>query len=66
MSCNAWLARVFHYAIWATSWKRLPSTRAAPGNATLLAEEVRAALRRQITFKYSNPDGGVGVFFLIR
>jgi len=34
------------------------------GNATLLAEEVRAALRRQITFKYSNPDGGVGVFFL--
>jgi type III secretion protein V len=34
------------------------------GNAALLAEEVRAALRRQITFKYSNPDGGVGVFFL--
>jgi type III secretion protein V len=34
------------------------------GNAAVLAEEVRAALRRQITFKYSNPDGGVGVFFL--
>ena len=34
------------------------------GNAALLAEEVRAALRRQITFKYSNPDGDVGVFFL--
>jgi type III secretion protein V len=30
----------------------------------LLAEEVRAALRRQITFKHSNPDGSVGVFFL--
>jgi type III secretion protein V len=29
-----------------------------------LAEEVRRALRRQITFKVSNPDGSVGVFLL--
>jgi len=34
------------------------------GDAALLAEEVRAALRRQITFKYANPDGSVGVFFI--
>jgi type III secretion protein V len=33
-------------------------------DAALLAEEVRVALRRQITFKYGNPDGSVGVFLL--
>ena len=33
-------------------------------DAAALAEEIRRALRRQITYKYSNPDGSVGVFFL--
>ena len=33
-------------------------------DAAVLGEEVRAALRRQITFKYSNSDGSVGVFFI--
>jgi type III secretion protein V len=33
-------------------------------DAAALAEDVRRALCRQITFKYSNPDGSVGVFFL--
>jgi type III secretion protein V len=34
------------------------------GNAASLAEEVRRALQRQITFKYANPDGTAGVFLL--
>jgi type III secretion protein, HrcV family len=34
------------------------------GDAASLAEAVRAALHRQITFKHSSPDGTVGVFFL--
>ena len=33
-------------------------------DAAALAEDVRRALRRQITYKYCNPDGGVGVFFV--
>ncbi len=33
-------------------------------DAAALTEEVRGALCRQITFKYSNPDGSVGVFLL--
>ena len=33
-------------------------------DAASLTEEVRGALCRQITFKYSNPDGSVGVFLL--
>ena len=33
-------------------------------DAASLAEEVRAALCRQITFKYGSPDGTVAVFFL--
>jgi type III secretion protein V len=33
-------------------------------DAASLTEEVRGALCRQITFKHSNPDGSVGVFFL--
>jgi type III secretion protein V len=33
-------------------------------DAAALAEDVRRALRRQITYKFSNPDGSVGVFFL--
>jgi type III secretion protein V len=33
-------------------------------DAASLTEEVRSALCRQITFKHSNPDGSVGVFFL--
>ena len=37
---------------------------AGNGDAALLAEEVRSALRQQITFKYCNSDGSVGVFFL--
>jgi type III secretion protein V len=37
---------------------------AGNGDAALLAEEVRSALRQQITFKYSNSDGSVSVFFL--
>ena len=39
--------------------------RASSGpDAAALAEDVRRALRRQITYKFSNPDGSVGVFFL--
>jgi type III secretion protein V len=45
--------------------RRACSARASgDSDAASLTEEVRCALRRQITFKYSNPDGSVGVFFL--
>jgi type III secretion protein V len=56
--------REFRCAIWSISSEALAGARAASGDAASLAEEVRSALRRQITFKYSNPDGSVGVFFL--
>ena len=39
------------------------SSRGEPDAGTL-AESVRRALHRHITFKYSDPDGNVGVFFL--
>lgn len=33
-------------------------------DAAALAEDIRRALRRHITYKFSNPDGSVAVFFL--
>ena len=40
--------------------KRGPTT----GDAATLAESVRAALQRQLTFQHAAPDGSVGVFFV--
>jgi type III secretion protein V len=41
-------------------------SRCPPGenDAATLAERVRAALQRQITFQYAAPDGSVGVYFV--
>ena len=41
-------------------------SRCPPGenDAAILAERVRAALQRQITFQYAAPDGSVGVYFV--